>query len=119
MKINEVEYLILNSKKIIIEQPVFLKLNAPIIICGNIGGQFLNLLKIFEIDGSLPNSNYLFLGNYTLNTDYPDNNSIETLCLLLAYKIKYKNNIFLLRGEGETLITNRIYGLYDECKKKI
>ena len=118
LEINEIEYLIINSKKIIIEQPVFLKLNAPIIICGNIGGQFLNLLKIFEIGGSLPNSNYLFLGNYTLYNDYPDNNSIETLCLLLAYKIKYKNNIFLLRGKGETFNHNRIYGLYDECKKK-
>ena len=95
-----------------------MKLNAPIIICSNIDGQFLNLLKIFEIGGSLPNSNYLFLGNYTLNNDYPDKNSLEILFLLLAYKIKYKNNIFLLRGKGETLGENRIYGLYHECKEK-
>ena len=118
LKLNEVEYLILNSKKMIIEQPVFLKLNAPIIICGDIGGEFSNLLKIFEIGGFLPNSNYLFLGNYTLNNDFPDKKSIETLFLLLAYKIKYKNNIFLLRGKGEVSYVNRIYGLYDECKKK-
>jgi len=118
LKLKEVEYLIFNLKKIIIDQPVFLKLNAPIIICGNIGGQFLNLLKIFEIGGLLPNSNYLFLGNYTLKNDYTDKNSIETLFLLLAYKIKYKNNIFLLRGKGENLDINRIYGFYDECKKK-
>ena len=76
LKLNEVEYLIFNSKKIIIDQPVFLKLNTHIIICGNIGGQFLNLLKIFEIGGSLPNSKYLFLGNYTLNNDYPNKNSL-------------------------------------------
>ena len=118
LKLNELEYLILNSKKIIKEQPVFLKLNTPINICGDIGGQFLNLIKIFELGGSLPNSNYLFLGNYTLNNDYPDKNSLETLFLLLAYKIKYKNNIFLLRGKGETNNESRIYGLYDECKKK-
>ena len=78
LKLNEVEYLIFNSKKIIIEQPVFLKLNVPIIICGNIGGEFSNLLKIFEIGGLLPNSNYLFLGNYILNNDFPDKASIET-----------------------------------------
>lgn len=118
LKLKEVEYLIFNSKKIIIDQPVFLTLNTPINICGDIGGQFFNLLKIFEIGGLLPNSNYLFLGYYTLNTDYPDKNTLETLFLLLAYKIKYKNNIFLLKGKGETNDVNRIYGLYDECKKK-
>ena len=118
LKLNEVEYLIFNSKKIIIEQPVFLKLNVPIIICGNIGGEFSNLLKIFEIGGLLPNSNYLFLGNYILNNDFPDKALIETLFLLLAYKIKYKNNIFLLRGKEEVSYFNRLYGLYDECKKK-
>ena len=95
-----------------------MKLNTPINICGNIGGQFLNLLKIFEIGGSLPNSKYLFLGNYTLNNDYPNKNSLETKFLLLADKIKYKNNIFLLRGKGENHDVNRIDGHYDECKKK-
>lgn len=45
-------------------------------------------------------------------------NSIETICLLLAYKIKYEENFFILRGNHECASINRIYGFYDECKKR-
>ena len=42
--------------------------------------------------------------------------SLETICLLMCYKIKYKENFFLLRGNHEASPINRIYGFYDECK---
>jgi serine/threonine-protein phosphatase PP1 catalytic subunit len=52
--------------------------------------------------------------------DYVDRgkNSLETISLLLAYKVKYKENFFLLRGNHEAEGINKIYGFYDECKRK-
>jgi hypothetical protein len=43
---------------------------------------------------------------------------LETICLLLAYKIKYPENFFILRGNHECASINRIYGFYDECKRR-
>ena len=44
--------------------------------------------------------------------------SLETIALLLAYKVKYSGNFFLLRGNHEAEAVNRIYGFYDECKRR-
>ena len=45
--------------------------------------------------------------------------SLETICLLLAYKIKYPENFFILRGNHECASINRIYGFYDECARLV
>ena len=110
----ELKYLINTSKKILIEQPTFLELETPITVCGDTHGQYPDLLRLFDLGGYPPGTNYLFLGYYVDRGEQ----SIETICLLLAYKIKYEENFFILRGNHECGSINRIYGFYDECKRR-
>ena len=110
----EIRGLCLKAREIFLEQPILLELEAPLKICADIHGQFYDLLRLFEYGGFPPEHNYLFLGNYV---DH-GKQSIETLCLLLAYKIKYPENFFLLRGNHECASINRIHGFYDECKRR-
>ncbi|CAJ0878032.1 14544_t:CDS:2 [Entrophospora sp. SA101] len=88
----EIKYLCTKAREIFISQPILLELEAPIKICAN----------------------YLFLGDYVDR----GKQSLETICLLLAYKIKYPENFFILRGNHECASINRIYGFYDECKRR-
>uniref|UniRef100_A0A8V8TRH9 Serine/threonine-protein phosphatase n=1 Tax=Homo sapiens TaxID=9606 RepID=A0A8V8TRH9_HUMAN len=106
----EVRGLCIKSREIFLSQPILLELEAPLKICGDIHGQYTDLLRLFEYGGFPPEANYLFLGDYVDR----GKQSLETICLLLAYKIKYPENFFLLRGNHECASINRIYGFYDE-----
>ena len=103
----EIRFLCTKSLEIFMEEPVLLE-------CGDTHGQYNDLLRLFEFGGRPPKTNYLFLGDYVDR----GKNSVETMGLLLAYKIKYPKNFFLLRGNHESEIINHVYGFYDECRRR-
>lgn len=110
----DVQQICVISRKIFLDQPMLLELESPVNIVGDIHGQYDDLLKHFDRCGYPPDANYLFLGDYVDR----GKQSLETICLVLAYKIKFPNNFFLLRGNHECASINRIYGFYDECKRR-
>lgn len=110
----EIKLLTTRVRPILLSQPMLLELEAPLKICGDVHGQYLDLLRLFEYGGFPPQTNYLFLGDYVDR----GKQSLEVICLLLCYKIQYPNNFFILRGNHEAAGINRIYGFYDECKRR-
>ena len=103
------------ARSLFLAQPTLLELDGPISVCGDIHGQFFDLLRIFEMNGFPSCENgYLFLGDYVDRASQ----SIETIVLLLCYKLRYQQTFFLLRGNHECSTLNRIYGFFDECKRR-
>ena len=99
-----------------------IKLRSPVKIFGSINGQYNDLMRYFslfgrpsESKGDIESVDYLFLGNFTNRGAF----SLETICLLLALKIKYNGHFHLLRGNQEDLDMSKLYGLADECKEKL
>ena len=115
IKEGECDYIIDKAYDILKKEDSMLKISAPLYICGDIHGQYYDLLRVFDILNYPPKSKFLFLGDYVDR----GKQSLECLLLLLCLKIKYPSNIFLLRGNHESEALNKIYGFYDECKRRI
>ena len=81
----EIRSLCVTSREVLMGQPNLLELEAPIKICGDVHGQYSDLLRLFEYGGFPPEANYLFLGDYVDR----GKQSLETICLLLAYKVRF------------------------------
>jgi len=110
-----IRWLIKEVQDIFKKEPTLLEINSPIKVTGDFHGQFYDLLRLFEkVGGPPPKNKFLLIGDFVDR----GKQSLETICLLLAYKIKYPDLIFLLRGNHECNSITRMYGFYDECKRR-
>ncbi|KAI9604897.1 hypothetical protein H4Q26_002867 [Puccinia striiformis f. sp. tritici PST-130] len=88
LKNSEITAISLAAREVLLSQPTLIELSPPVKIVGDVHGQYSDLI------------------------------SLETILLLLCYKIKYPENFFLLRGNHECANVTRVYGFYDECKRR-
>ncbi|WVQ94216.1 serine/threonine-protein phosphatase PP-X isozyme 1 [Kwoniella sp. CBS 9459] len=109
-----VKELCLKAKEILMEEGNVQYVDSPVTICGDIHGQFFDLMELFKIGGFCPETNYIFMGDFVDRGFY----SVETFLLLLLYKVRYPDRITLIRGNHESRQITQVYGFYDECQRK-
>ena len=93
------------------EQPNMLELHAPLVICGDIHGQYFDLCNLLEAIGDPAECQYLFLGDYVDRGDF----STEVCFLLLSIMLSFPSSFYMLRGNHESRLLTGNFNFKKEC----
>ena len=102
------------AKEVFFKESNVTRVSTPVTICGDTHGQFHDLIELFKVGGAVPETNYLFLGDFVDRGKH----GVEVITLLLALKVRYPDRIFLTRGNHESRQISQVYGFFDECLTK-
>eukprot|EP00753_Platysulcus_tardus_P008688 PLAT16171.2.p2 GENE.PLAT16171.2~~PLAT16171.2.p2 ORF type:complete len:302 (-),score=122.30 PLAT16171.2:100-1005(-) len=100
--------------ELLIEESNVTIVSSPVTVCGDIHGQFYDLLELFRQGGDVPDTSYVFMGDYVDRGRH----CVETICLLLALKLRWPDKMTLLRGNHESRAVTKTYGFYEEVLRK-
>ncbi|XP_020284073.1 serine/threonine-protein phosphatase 5 [Pseudomyrmex gracilis] len=111
--------ILLDIKSWFMAQPSLIDITIPknskFTICGDIHGQYYDLLNIFKLNGLPSETNpYLFNGDFVDRGSF----SVECIFTLFGFKLLYPNHFFMSRGNHESATMNQMYGFDGEVKAK-
>ncbi|XP_004499994.1 serine/threonine-protein phosphatase 5 isoform X1 [Cicer arietinum] len=112
--------IVLQTKDMLQALPSLVDITVPhgkrFTVCGDVHGQFYDLLNIFELNGLPSEENpYLFNGDFVDRGSF----SLEVILTLFAFKCMSPSAIYLARGNHESKSMNKIYGFEGEVRSKL